>query len=216
MNRKIEKNVLEWLLEPEDVGVRYLALRDLVEADAKEVGTARTRSHKEGPISVVLDKMQKEGYWVKPGAGYNPKYTGTVWSIILLAQLGASLEMDKRISIACSYIIDHTLTESGQFTMTGQPSGTIDCLQGNLCASLLDLGYQNPLLDQAFEWMARSQTGDGVAPMTDKNAPVRYYAAKCGPNFACGGTNKLPCAWGAAKVTLAFSKLPEEKKNAFD
>ncbi len=59
---------------------------------------------------------------------------------------------------------------------------------------------------------ARTVTGEGIAPMTDKDAPVRYYAGKYGPNFACGSNNKLPCAWGAVKVMLAFSKLPEEKK----
>jgi hypothetical protein len=60
--------------------------------------------------------------------------------------------------------------------------------------------------------MARSVTGEGVAPMSDKTALVRYYAGKCGPNFACGANNKLPCAWGAVKVMLAFSKLSEQKR----
>jgi len=41
---------------------------------------------------------------------------------------------------------------------------------------------------------------------------LRYYSAKCGPNFACGPNNKLPCAWGAAKVMLAFGKLPKVKR----
>jgi hypothetical protein len=41
---------------------------------------------------------------------------------------------------------------------------------------------------------------------------LRYYAGKCGPNFACGSNNKLPCAWGAVKVMLAFSKLPKQKR----
>jgi hypothetical protein len=37
---------------------------------------------------------------------------------------------------------------------------------------------------------------------------VRYYAGKCGPGFACGSNNKLPCAWGAVKVMQAFSRWP--------
>jgi hypothetical protein len=48
----------------------------------------------------------------------------------------------------------------------------------------------------------------------DKEAPVRYYAYKCGPIFACGANGKLPCAWGAVKVMLAFSKLPKAKRTA--
>lgn len=212
MSGNMEKNPVDWLLEPDDIGVRYLALRDLVDADAKELATAKKQAHDEGPIAQVLANMENEGYWGKPGAGYNPKYTGTVWSVILLAQLGASSEIDNRIATACSYVLDHTLTEGGQFTVNGFPSGTADCMQGSLCASLLDLGCKDSRLDKAFEWMARTVTGEGVAPMTDKEAPVRYYAGKCGPNFACGSNNKLPCAWGAVKVMLAFSKLPTEKR----
>jgi hypothetical protein len=212
MNRNTAKNPIDWLLKPDDPGVRYLALRDLIEADAKELATAAKLAHSEGQIAQILAKMKKEGYWEKPGAGYSPKYTGTVWSLILLAQLGASLKTDNRIATACSYVLEHALTEGGQFSVNGPPSGTIDCLQGNLCTALLDLGCQDTRLDKAFEWMARSVTGQGVAPVAHKEASVRYYAGKCGPNFACGANNKLPCAWGATKVMLAFSELPEEKK----
>jgi hypothetical protein len=60
--------------------------------------------------------------------------------------------------------------------------------------------------------MARSVTGEGVAPAADKHAAVRYYAGKCGPTFACGSNNKLSCAWGAVKVMLAFSKLPLKRR----
>ena len=60
--------------------------------------------------------------------------------------------------------------------------------------------------------MARSLTGEGVAPMSDKSAALRYYSGKIGPDFQCGANNKLACAWGAAKVMLAFSKLPEENR----
>ena len=206
------KKSIEWLLEPGDLGMRYLAMRDLIETDEKELMMAREKAHTQGPIARVLDKMEKAGYWERPGAGYNPKYTGTVWSIILLAQLGASMEMDERIATAGSYLLEHNLTEGGHFTINGAPSGTVDCLQGNLCAALLDLGYEDPRLDKAFEWMARSVTGEGVSPMQDKAAPVRYYAGKCGPGFVCGANNKLPCAWGAVKVMLAFSKLPQGKR----
>ena len=214
---QLRKDSLAWLLEPENPGVRYLALRDLLDLPPNDskLNSARKMAHKEGPIAEILSKMDKTaGYWVKPGPGYNPKYTSTVWSIILLAQLGASVSEDKRIEQACKYLLDHALAEGGQFTAieSGAPSGTADCLQGNLCWSLLELGYDDPRLKSAYEWMARTVTGEGVAPMEDRHAPVRYYAGKCGPAFACGSNNKLPCAWGGIKVMLAFSKLPEKQQ----
>jgi hypothetical protein len=205
---------LDWLLDRHDPGARYLALRDLLAlpADDPERIAAQIDAHTHGPIADVLANMNPAGYWVEPGPGYYPKYQGTVWSVSLLAQLGASAALDERIGRACSYLLDHTLAPGGQFSASGAPSGTADCLQGNLCAALVDLGCDDPRLNGALDWMARSVTGEGVAPARDRQAAVRYYAGKCGPRFACGSNNRLPCAWGAVKVMLAFSKWPESRR----
>ena len=50
--------------------------------------------------------------------------------------------------------------------------------------------------------------------MEEKQAPLRYYAGKCGQLLACGANNKLACAWGGVKVMLAFSKLPADRRTA--
>ncbi len=204
---------LPWLLEPDSPGARYLTLRDLVDgAEETEISAARDAAYMSGPIAAILDNMSANGYWAEAGPGYLPKYRSTVWALILLAQLGASAKHDERISLACSYLLEHALAPSGQFSTSGAPSGTADCLQGNMCWALTALGYDDPRLDLAFEWMARSVTGEGVAPAHEKEAPVRFYAGKCGPLFCCGSNNKLPCAWGAVKVMLAFSVLPNERR----
>jgi hypothetical protein len=210
----LKSDPLPWLLEPESPGTRYLALRDLagLPPNSAEVRKARRTAHKKGPIAVILSRMEKDGFWERPGSGYNPKYRSTVWAVILLAQLGALVIEDKRIVVACEYLMKHALTSGGQFTTTSAPSGTADCLQGNLCWALLELGCDPADLQKAFEWMARSVTGEGVAPITERHAAVRYYAGKCGPNFACGSNNKLPCAWGGVKVMLALGKLPQKNR----
>ena len=207
---QLKGDSLAWLLEAESPGMRYLALRDLLALpeDDTELRLARKAAHTQGPISKILAEMDKTGYWVMPGPGYNPKYRATVWSVVMLAQLGARVEEDKRIAHACSYLLDHAFTPFGHFTASGAPSGTADCLQGNLSWALVELGCEDPRLAIAYEWMARSVTGEGVAPATDRQATVRFYAGKCGPTFACGSNNRLPCAWGAAKVMLAFSRWP--------
>ena len=56
--------------------------------------------------------------------------------------------------------------------------------------------------------MARTVTGEGLVKPEDQITEPCYYASKCGPTFACGYNNKLPCAWGAAKVMLALGSLP--------
>ena len=205
---------LPWLLDPADPGPRYLALRDLLgrAPGDPELESARELAHRAGPIAAVLEAMQPEGWWEQPGPGYGPKYRSTVWALILLGQLGARLEMDGRIARACAYILEHALTAQGQFTAGSGPSGTVDCLQGNLCRALSVIGIEDERLDRAYDWMARSLTGEGVAPKGEKDAPLRYYAGKCGPAFACGSNNKLPCAWGGVKVMLALGKWPRKRR----
>lgn len=211
---QLKGDALSWLLEAESPSVRYLALRDLCDLpdNDPELLATRKRAHNQGPIATILSKMDTAGFWSKPGPGYNPKYFSTVWSLITLAQLGACASEDERVRQACAYLTDQALTTGGQFSISGSPSGTIDCLQGNLCWALLELGCNNPCLDLAFEWMARTVTGEGIAPVGEKKAATRYYSYKCGPRFACGANAQLPCAWGGTKVMLALGKLPVNQR----
>jgi hypothetical protein len=188
--RTTKRKILSWLIEEDEPGVRYLAIRDLLRLGPAyaDLLTAQERAHLEGTISIILDMMDDTGYWVKAGPGYNPKHHSTVWSVILLAQLGASSALDQRIELACQHLVEHALSEHGQFSISGTPSSTIDCLQGNLCTAMLDLGFSHPGLEKAFEWMARSITGEGVAPLEDKKAPCATIPANVGLVLCAGLT----------------------------
>jgi hypothetical protein len=205
---------MDWLLEEKDPGVRYLAMRDILDIPEEDpvMEKAREAAYTQGPIAVILSKMQPEGYWEKPGGGYSPKYQGTVWSLISLAQMGASIQYDQRIRTACTYYLDHAVCRLGYISYNGTPSGTFDCLQGNMIWSLLSLGCTDPRLDEAADWMARFQTGEGIAPFIDKKAERRYYAYESGPAFMCGANSNQACAWGAVKVILALGKIPPSKR----
>ncbi len=204
-------DTIAWLLEKKDPDVRAMALRYLLgrSADDPEYLESMHQAHRQGPISNILDAMQPEGYWVRPGAGYNPKYRSTVWALILLGQLGAKIQADERIKIGCNYLVDH-MAIAGQFSTQslGSPAGTVDCLQGNLIWALMQLGYEDERLAKAIDWLARSQTGEGIAPKEDRTSTIRYYAYKSGPDFQCGVNQWQPCAWGAVKVMLALGSLP--------
>jgi len=207
----------DWLLEPDDPGVRYLALRDIVDADEKEIKAAREKAHREGPIAKILDNMNPAGYWVKPWPGYLPKFKSIVWSIIWLAQIGGSIEEDKRIGIACSYYLDHALVKGGQFTPNGKITDIGLCLQGNMLTSLMDLGCNGKRLDTAYEWTARRLTGDnlprkinddGLAPVAGIPGPFRNVKFIADPLFGCRTNEGLACAWAGVNVMMAFSRLP--------
>lgn len=205
---------LDWLLEidADNPGVRYFALADLLErpADDPDLLAARRDLMAHGPVPIILNNQAPEGYWVEPGPGYNPKYRSTVWQIIFLAQFGAD-GSDPRVQAGCNYLLDHAISRFGGFSMTGTPAGMIHCLQGNLAAAMIDLGWLGDgRLDTALNWLARSITGEGIAPAEERTAPIRYYrSGNSSPGFTCSANNHLPCAWGAVKTMLALSKVPQ-------
>jgi hypothetical protein len=164
-------------------------------------------------VPVILDHQEPEGYWVEPGPGYLPKYRGSVWQIIFLAQLGADGN-HPQITHGCDYLLDHAISRHGSFSMNSNPSGQIHCLEGNLAAAMIDLGWLgDERLDAALDWLARSITGQGIAPAAERTADVRYLrSGNSGPGFLCSANDHLPCAWGAVKAMLALSKVPEEKR----
>lgn len=109
-------NPLEWLLDGDEPAVRHLALRQLLgrprgDADAT---AARDAAMRTAPIATILGAQDPAGWWVRPGSGYLPKYTSTVWQVIFLDQVGAD-GTDPRIRAACDYVLEHTRTTAGGF-----------------------------------------------------------------------------------------------------
>jgi hypothetical protein len=215
----VPRSVLDWLLEPADPGVRHFTLRDLLgaPADDPEVRAARRATVRHPPVKPILDAMQAEGFWVKPGGGYSPKYTGTVWQVIFLGQFAADGD-DRRVKRAADYVLDHSRTSLGAFSATSTDAtpttaGMIHCLQGNLGASLLELGFGNdPRLREAIDWAARTITGEGIAPAQSK-AKVRFYrSGTSAPGFCCSANNHKPCAWGAIPALDALSRVPTRSR----
>lgn len=208
--------VLDWLLEESDPGVRYFALRDLLGAplDDKDVAAARRATVRRSPVREILEAQDRDGFWVKAGPGYSPKYTGTVWQVIFLGQLGADGE-NRRVRRAADYVLDHSRSELGGFSVNGSPAFMIHCLQGNLGSSLLELGLgEDPRLRTALDWLARSITGEGIAAAGSPQN-VRYYrSGNSGPGFCCSANNHKPCGWGAVPALEALSRVPPSARSA--
>jgi len=209
---------LPWLLEPDTAqpAIRYFTLRDILghdDSDSK-VKKAQAAIMLSGPVPVILAAQQPDGYWNKPGPGYGPKYQGTIWSVIFLAQLGAD-GANPQVRSGCEYVLSHSIASNGGFSVNGTPSFFIHCMAGNLGAALIDLGWSgDKRLQVALDWQARYITGDGIADPQNKDSPERYYkSGTTGPLFACAANGGLPCAWGAVKAMLALGKVPLSQRN---
>jgi hypothetical protein len=206
---------LPCLLEEDTPAVRHLALRQLLDQpeDSPLVRQARTAAMQNDPIAFILAAQQPEGFWVKRGPGYTPKFRGTVWQLIFLEQLGAD-GTDARVQLACDYVLSHSQAKTGGFASweggsrevaPPPPSLAIHCLNGNLLRALISFGrMQDERVQRAIDWQARSITGEGFS---------RYYlSGTSGPGFCCASNEHLSCAWGAIKALLALARIPLEQR----
>src|SRR4030042_3729074 len=92
MSGGLKANPLPWLLEEDNPSVRYFALVDLVGAASRDrrVVEAKKAIMEKGIVPKILAGQKKGGYWEKAEDFYvRTKYKGTVWQLIILAELGA-------------------------------------------------------------------------------------------------------------------------------
>jgi len=205
----VKHDPLPWLLEPSTPAVRHLALRGLLDRPVgdTEAVAARAAAMTADPIASILAAQDSEGWWVKPGDGYGPKYSGTVWNLIFLDQLGAD-GSDPRIRLGCEYMLGHAQASNGGLACLGGrpvPSGVIHCLNGNLLRALIGFGMlDDERVQRVLAWQVSAITGEGVS---------RWYSITPGPGLRCGANYNQPCAWAAAKVVLALARVPADRRS---
>ncbi len=211
---RLEGDPLDWLLDPAAPAVRHRALQELLDRppDDPDVVDAREAAMRSHPIAAILAAQDREGWWVRPGPGYLPKYTASVWQVAFLDQLGAD-GTDARVEAGCRYVLEHAQTAGGGFGAVAAsraegippPSAAIHCLNGNLLRALIGFGWlHDPRIARAIAWQAAAITGEG---------DIRFYRSSVpGPGFRCGANDGQPCAWGATKAVLALARIPPDRR----
>ena len=202
----------DWLLEEDNPSVRYAALvnlEGLPQSDTK-VRRARAAIMKTGSVPKILAK-QSAGCWGKPDSFYTAKYRGTVWQLLILAELYAAGD-DERIRRGCEFIIENAQDrESGGFSVHsslrqggGRHGEVIPCLTGNMVWALLRLGRgQDPRVRKGIEWIATYQRFDDGIDSPPSVWPYDSYEI-------CWGRHT--CHMGVVKALKALSEIPAAER----
>jgi hypothetical protein len=206
-------NVVDWLLEEENPSVRYFALRDLIRLpdDSPELMEAKTRINSSREVQKILHNQSEGGWWGHLEEFYtNNKYRGTVWNLILLAELGANIGENRILkAIDCVLDVSQDVSIGGFAYRKPDPSrpdsaSIIPCLTGNMTWAMLRMGY--PLtgkLESAVDWMVRIPRfidGDSPAPVGEEYKHRQN----------CWG--KHTCISGIVKILKALAEIPEEER----
>jgi hypothetical protein len=211
----LKSDPTDWLLEKDNPSVRYFTLKHILEKPENnpELHEARLEIMQKGPVPAILAKQKKEGYWESPESFYTAKYKGTVWQLLILAELGADIT-NINVKKACEFILNYSQDrESGGFAHSasikkggGRHSEVIPCLTGNMVWSLIRLGCLDDLhVEQGIDWIARYQRFDDGAQEPIKGWPYDRLKAAC--------FGKHTCHMGAVKALKALAEIPENKRS---
>lgn len=209
----LKEDPTEWLLEPDNPSVRYLTLTEILGKPVSDPQVKKSRNEimKIGPVPKILAKQNDEGYWGLAGDFYQrSKYKGTVWSLIILGELGADGN-DERIKKTCEFLLKASQDrESGGFSIRGDfnnggnRDAIIPCLTGNMVWTMIKFSYlDDPRIQKAIDWLVKYQRFDDGIAEAPKGWPYRYEK--------CWGTHT--CHMGVVKTLKALVEIPPNKRS---
>ena len=200
----VHKKTINWLLGPENPSVRYWALQQLKDRPGKapDVIEAQDAVMSSSCVKSILRAQKREGQWGNYNDMYNPKYTATTHTLLILAELGA--KRTSHIERAIEYLFMFQ-RDSGHFlielpkTDKGRASVVKDgcCIDGNILFYLNHFGYlDDPRTEKLIEFQVDYHSDD-VGGWKCRAFPIDK--SKVFPEN---------CYMGGIKILKAFSQIP--------
>jgi len=222
---KLKADPLPWLLETDNPSVKYFTLTELLELPEANAEVLETKELiiSQGVIPKTLEKQTFTGNWVdlktvkKYGndflveCGYLPKYRGTIWQLIIFAELGVDGK-DPQVRKACEYVIKRIYMEQdseGFFTFDPTLTSThsqAPCFMGNMVFSFTRLGYRNDKrIKKTLDWLIKYQRFDDGDWSTPREWPYKGHKDRCFGSHSC--------YMGCIKALKAMTTIPPEERN---
>ncbi|HXY47154.1 MAG TPA: hypothetical protein VEK13_04585 [Thermoplasmata archaeon] len=149
--------VLTWLLEPSQPSIRYLTLTQVMgrrESDP-EVRAARAEIPHDPWVREILSRRNPAGWWVRDGGRMEPRFLGTHWNMLALADLGATLEIPE-VRASCEYWMAKSPLVGGGVGGLGKGKGH-HCFTANMARALIRLGFgDDARVRHTMEWLVKT------------------------------------------------------------
>ncbi len=162
----VQNSLLNWLLEEKEPSVRYHTLTQLMglEENDKLVEQARQNIGGFGWANTILSRQKEGTYWYSKASCYAPKWSSSVWQLMVLADLGMTAE-DWRMRNCVEHFFGLHNVESGGFAVAARNPNLFEphvCMTGNMVRTLAKMGYQrDDRVLKAMDWLIGQQLEDG-------------------------------------------------------
>lgn len=176
------------LLESEIPSIRYFTLRNLLNLPEShpDVIAVQKAIMQTNPVTGILAKQTPKGHWDDDNNFYQPKYTSTHWSMMLLTEFHVQPD-DERFQRGIDFMLEATQDRLFHWLEQG-----VLCFWGNM---LRYVAHGNRLDDARVKYLL-----DGI----------EQEALQL--NWTCPHNSGLPCAWGVARTLWALAAIPSEKR----
>jgi hypothetical protein len=153
---------MDWLLEKEQPSIRYLALTQLLhkkESDS-EVREAKASIPTTGWVSEMLARRDPAGWWVRDRGWLEPRFLGTHWNMLALADLGATRAIPE-VDRSCEYWMAKSPLQGGGVGGFGKGKGH-HCYTANMARGLIRMGFEDdPRVRKTLEWIVKTSHPKG-------------------------------------------------------
>lgn len=172
---------LDWLLEADQPSIRYLTLTQLLgrkESDS-QVREAKASIPNVGWASEILARRDPGGWWEQDKGWMEPRFTSTHWSMLALADLGATRAIPEVAESAEYWMAKSPLTGGGVGGF-GKGKGH-HCYTANMARGLIRFGFEDdPRVRRTLEWIVKTahpKGGWSCRYVKDGPAPSRTLDA---------------------------------------
>jgi hypothetical protein len=156
------RQAIEWLLEEDQPSIRYLALTQLLqrrESDS-EVREAKAKIPKAGWVSEILARRDPGGWWVRDRGWLEPRFLGTHWNMLALADLGAT-RIIPEVKESSEYWMAKSPLEGGGVGGFGKGKGH-HCYTANMARGLIRFGFEDdPRVRKTLDWIVKTSHPKG-------------------------------------------------------
>jgi hypothetical protein len=152
--------IVDWLLAG-DPSIRFQTLRDLCDAPDFEVAKAQAQIPVSGWGALLLQTQDPDGGW--DGGLYNPKWTSTMFTLLLLHWLGLPPGHPQAVS-GCLRLLDGAAYFDGGLSFDRHPKRAENCVTAMTVLVGSELGQRldgDSRIDDAVAWLLAEELDDG-------------------------------------------------------
>jgi hypothetical protein len=149
--------VVEWLLAG-DPAVRWQVQRDLLGLPPRQWISTRSEIARRGWGRRLLDAQDPEGTW--DGGLYNPKWTSTTYTLLLLRRLGLPRVSEAALA-GCQRLLDGADWVDGGVSYWSSRKLAERCVNGMVLSIVAYFDVADPRVDSIAELVLAAQLPDG-------------------------------------------------------